>query len=122
MTHRVLIVTGSYAPTMIADMHRARHLAWELPKLGWDVEILCPDQSYQPSHCIEADSARFFSPTSTVHSVTAYYPAFFSLVGLGGIGLRSFLPMMRAGRELLKSRRFDLVYFSTAQLDRKSVV
>jgi hypothetical protein len=115
MTHRILIVTGSYAPTMTADMHRARHLAWELPKLGWDVEILCPDQSYQRSQSVDADSEPFFSPTSTIHFVTAYRPAFFSALGLGGIGLRAFVPMMRAGRELLKSRRFDLVYFSTAQ-------
>ena len=28
---------------MIADMHRARQLAWELPQLGWEVEILSPD-------------------------------------------------------------------------------
>ncbi len=48
---RVLIVTSTYAPAMIADMHRARHLAWELPKLGWQVEILAPDVSFQPASC-----------------------------------------------------------------------
>ena len=37
---RVLIVTSSYAPTMIADMQRVRQLAWELPKLDWEVEVL----------------------------------------------------------------------------------
>ena len=41
-TRRVLLVTSSYAPTMIADMQRARQLAWQLPEAGWQVEILCP--------------------------------------------------------------------------------
>ena len=59
---RVLIVTSSYAPTMIADMQRVRQLAWELPKLGWEVEVLCPSTEYQPATCVDEDSAAFFSP------------------------------------------------------------
>ncbi len=114
-TRRVLIITGSYTPAMTADMHRARHLAWELPKLGWDVEILCPDQSYQRPQCIDADSAPFFSSDTKIHFIAAYRPALFSALGIGGVGLRAFIPMLRAGRKLLKSRHFDLVYFSTAQ-------
>ena len=57
---RVLIVTSSYAPTMIADMQRVRQLAWELPKLGWEVEVLSPSAEYQPATCVDEDSAGFF--------------------------------------------------------------
>ena len=57
---RVLIVTSSYAPTMIADMQRVRQLAWELPKLGWEVEVLSPSTEYQPATCVDEDSAGFF--------------------------------------------------------------
>ena len=35
---RVLIVVSAWCPAMLADMQRARLLAWELPKVGWDVE------------------------------------------------------------------------------------
>src|SRR5260370_5944668 len=61
---RVLIVTGSYAPAMIADMHRARHLAWHLPALGWEVDILCRGTTYQPPSWLDHDGAAFFAPVT----------------------------------------------------------
>jgi hypothetical protein len=112
---RVLLVTSSYAPTMIADMQRARQLAWQLPEAGWGVEILCPDIDYQPPSCNDADSAEFFSPTTKVHTVPQRAGAFFRFFGIGNIGLRALVPLYFAGRKLLAARRFDLVYFSTAQ-------
>src|SRR4051794_884424 len=69
VTRRVLIVTGSYYPTIVADMHRARHLAWEMSKVGWEVEILCPDESYQRPEWIEEDSSPFFAPGTATHLV-----------------------------------------------------
>ena len=113
-TRRVLIVTSSYAPTMIADMHRARQLAWELPKLGWHVEILHADENFQPESCIDSDSAPFFAPGTPIHSVPELFPALFRAVGARTIGVRALVPILLAGRKLLKRRRFDLVYFSTA--------
>ena len=112
---RVLLVTSSYAPTMIADMQRARQLAWQLPEAGWGVEILCPDIDYQPPSCNDADSAEFFSPAAKVHAVPQRAAAFFRFFGIGNIGLRALVPLYFAGRKLLAARRFDLVYFSTAQ-------
>jgi glycosyltransferase involved in cell wall biosynthesis len=112
---RVLVVTGSYAPTMIADMQRARQLAWQLPDAGWEVEILCPGIEYQPPSCNDSDSAEFFSPAVKVHAVPQRAAALFRLFGVGSIGLRALLPLYFAGRKLLAARRFDLIYFSTAQ-------
>jgi hypothetical protein len=112
---RVLLVTGSYAPTMIADMQRARQLAWQLPAAGWQVEILCPGIDYQPPSCNDADSAEFFSPAAKVHTVPRRAAAFFRFFGIGNIGLRALVPLYHAGRKLLATRRFDLIYFSTAQ-------
>ena len=112
--HRVLIVTSSYLPTMIADMHRARHLAWELPKLGWDVEILAPDQSYQPPSCIDDDSGAFFPASTRVTLVRAFLPRLFRRLGAGTIGWRAIVPMFFAGNKLLRDR-IDIVYFSTTQ-------
>jgi Glycosyl transferase 4-like domain len=113
---RVLIVTSTYAPAMIADMHRARHLAWELPKLGWQVEILAPDMSYQPASCRDDDSGAFFAPDIPAHQVSAFLPRLFRRIGLGNIGWRALLPTALRGLHLLASKRFDLVYISTAQL------
>ena len=112
---RVLIVTSAYSPSMTADMHRARHLAWELPSLGWQVEILCPDASYQAPHSRDADSSGFFAPGILVHEVPARFSWLARILGLGGIGWRAALPMYLAGRRLLRSKHYDLVYFSTTQ-------
>jgi glycosyltransferase involved in cell wall biosynthesis len=100
---------------MIADMHRARHLAWELSKLGWDAEILCPDSSYQRPSCIDGDSLPFFSSTVATHYVPPYHPIAFSALTLRSVSWRAFVPMLRVGRQLLQSGRFDLVYISTTQ-------
>jgi glycosyltransferase involved in cell wall biosynthesis len=111
---RVLIVTSSYAPTMIADMQRARQLAWELPKLGWEVEVLSPSTEYQPATCIDDDSAEFFSPRSHVHRVPVMWRDIFRIAGVGSIGWCALLPMWFAGSRLLQQRHFDLLYISTA--------
>lgn len=115
MRRRVLIVTSSYAPTMIADMHRVRHLAWDLPETGWDVEILCPGDGYQQPSCMDKDSAEFFAPDTIAHYVPEFLPQLFRWLGFGSIGWRALLPMLLTGRRLLRERRFDLVYFSTTQ-------
>jgi hypothetical protein len=111
---RVLIVTNAYAPAMTADMQRARHLAWELPKLGWEVEILAPDAAFQPPSCLDTDSDAFFAPDTPVHFVKEALPRLFRAVGLRSVGWRAFLPVLRTGSRLLQTGRYDLVYLSTA--------
>jgi len=100
---------------MIADMQRVRQLAWELPKLGWEVEVLSPSTDYQPATCVDEDSAGFFSPHSPAHCVPEMWPALFRIAGVGTIGWRALLPLWFAGKRLLRQRHFDLVYISTAQ-------
>ncbi|HEX4146998.1 MAG TPA: glycosyltransferase [Pirellulales bacterium] len=112
---RVLIVVGSYCPTMTPDMHRARILCYELPAQGWDVEILTPDTSFQRCVTVDAQDAVFFDAKTPVHSATAWLPWAFRLAQMNGIGFRSLWPMFRLGHHLLKTKRFDLVYFSTTQ-------
>ena len=111
---RVLIVTSSYAPTMIADMQRARQLAWELPKLGWEVEVLGPSTEYQPGTCVDQDSIGFFSPDARIHYVPEMWPRLFRIAGIRSIGWRALLPMRLLGKRLLQQKHFDLIYISTA--------
>jgi peptidoglycan/LPS O-acetylase OafA/YrhL len=113
----VLIVTSTYAPAMLADTHRARMLAWELPERGWDVEILCPDSAFQHPSCVESDSEAFFARRATVHRVGEFAGSFFRRLGMRAIGWRSIWPLYRRGKSLLESQRFDLVFFSTTQFN-----
>ena len=107
---RVLIVTSSYAPTMIADMQRVRQLAWELPKLGWEVEVLSPSTEYQPATCVDEDSAGFFSPHSQVHCVPEMWPGMFKIAGIGNIGWRALFPLVVCWQAFAAAEtfRFDL--------------
>jgi hypothetical protein len=100
---------------MIADMQRARQLAWELPKLGWEVEVLSPSTEYQPATCVDEDSAAFFSPHSPVHCVAGMWPGMFKIARIGNIGWRALFPLWSAGKSLLRQKHFDLIYISTAQ-------
>ncbi len=113
----VLIVTSSYAPAMIADMHRARLLAWELPAFGWNVEVLAPDSSYQFAQCLDGDSAEFFCPGTPVHYTRPYRGLLPRFLRSSSIGWKALLPLLTAESDLLKQGRIDLVYLSTTQFN-----
>lgn len=112
---RVLIVTSTYAPAMMADMQRARMLAWELPDCGWDVEVLAPDASYQLPVCLDGDSRALFCEDAPVHYAPQRHAAVFRLLRMRSIGWRSYAALDRLGRRLLGEKRYDCVYFSTTQ-------
>src|SRR5947199_10701328 len=62
---RLLLVTSSYAPVTMADMHRVRHLAWELPKQGWEVEVLAPNAEFQSSEYQDTGFGPHLTPELT---------------------------------------------------------
>jgi hypothetical protein len=109
---RVLIVVSSYRPAMLADMQRARMLAHELPALGWDVEILAPAETEIRQDVLDAADEAFFAPTP-VHKVGSILRSAFEAVGSRSPAWRTWIPMRCAGSRLLRSGRFDLVFFST---------
>lgn len=110
---RVLIVVSSYRPAMLADMQRARMLAWELPKQGWDVEILTPQISEVRQDVVEPHPDPFFNPETQVHEVGSVLKSLFRALGSNSLAFRTFIPMYLRGNQLLKTGRFDLVYLST---------
>ena len=110
---RILIVVSAWCPAMLADMQRARMLAWELPKLGWDVEILTPRASEVRQDVIEPDADGFFAAGIPVHEVGSVARGLFEALGSRTHAWRTWWPIRRRGRELLQKKRFDLVYFTT---------
>jgi hypothetical protein len=110
---RVLIVVSAFNPAIIADMQRARMLAWELPKLGWSVEILTPRASEVRQDVVEKDAAGFFAPSVPLHEVGSVARWLFEALGANNHVWRTLWPMWRRGERLLSSKRFDLIYFTT---------
>lgn len=110
---RVLVVATAYRPAMLADMHRARMLAWTLPALGWDVEILAPDAAEVRQDAVDPDADDFFAPAVPVHAVRARARWLFEALGSRSLAWRTLIPAHNAGARLLRARHFDLVYLST---------
>jgi Glycosyl transferase 4-like domain len=110
---RVLIVVSAFDPAIVADMQRARMLAWELPKLGWAVEVLTPRASEVRQDVIEDGAATFFAPDVPLHEVGSVGRRLLEALGSRTHVWRTLLPMRRRGSELISSKRFDLIYFST---------
>src|SRR5438105_527885 len=104
---RLLLVTSSWAPAMIADMQRARMLAWDLPAVGWEVEVLAPDAELQRKGTVDQESDRFFNPAVIAHYVSPDEAKVLQLFHVNGIGWRAFRPLFRKGLELLRTKRFD---------------
>jgi hypothetical protein len=111
---RVLCVVSTWKPAFLADMQRVRLLAPALAGAGWQVEILHPDASYQPGYALEPGAEKFFTNVSE-SAVGPWMEGIFKVVGSRSIGIRAGVPLARQGLELLKSRKFDVVYFSTTQ-------
>ena len=113
---RVLIVTSSYAPTMIADMQRVRQLAWELPKAGLGSGGPEPAPlSINQQHAWMRTAPFFFRQFASALRAGNVAGRCFEIAGIGNIGWRALLPLWVAGKRLLRQKHFDLVYISTAQ-------
>jgi len=102
---------------MVADMQRARMLAWDLPKYGWNVEILAPDKSYQDPLYLDQDSEAFFCPDTPVHYTQPLHPLPRHLIRSSTIGWKALLPLHATARTLFARHRYDLVYISTAKFN-----
>lgn len=113
MGHRVLIVSPHFPPINAADHQRVRMALPYLEQFGWEAYVLAvrPD-------CIEGGVedvylSKTVPPSISVTLTGALPVAQTRKLGLGSLGLRSFPYLLKAGDQLLKQQRFDLVFFST---------
>ncbi len=111
---RVLIVSPHFPPTNAADMHRVRMVLPFLKDNGWEAEVIAvnPEAVAAP---LDEWMAEGLPPDVPVHRIKALGLAWSAVPGLGTLGFRALPAVRRKGEELLSSRRFDLVYFSTTQ-------
>lgn len=98
---------------MLADMQRARMLAWELPRIGCEVEVLAAAAAEVRADAIEMDSDAFFCPDTPAHLTGSRGRWIFELLGSHTHAWRTYLPLREEGDRLLASGRFDLVYLSS---------
>ena len=111
---RVLIVAPHFAPVSAPDGQRARMLVPHLPEFGWTPEILTVDPSAADAP-LEPELLATLPPGLPVTRVSAWPARLTRPLGLGNIAWRAWPALRRAGERLLRTGRFDLVYFSTTQ-------
>jgi hypothetical protein len=109
---RVLIVSPHFPPVSSADMQRVRMLLPHLRDNGWEAEILALDPGAVSSP-LDPWLEEGLPTGLVVHRVAVPGAPWSRLPGLGTLGLRALPALARAGKMLLRSGRFDIIYFST---------
>lgn len=111
---RVLIISPYFPPVNAADMQRVRMSVSYFEEFGWNAEIVVVDPAFSD---MNTDPLLKQSVPSTiqVHTVQAFSKKYTSKLGLGSIALRSLYFFKKKVDEILKQKRFDLIYFSTTQ-------
>lgn len=111
---RVLIISPYFPPVNAADMQRVRMSLPYFKDFGWDAEVVCVDPEYVD---IAKDDLLIESvPQATkIHKVQAFNKSWTSKLGLGSIALRSVYFYLKKVNQLLKTGKYDLIYFSTTQ-------
>ena len=111
---RLLIIAPHFAPINAPDGQRVRLALPYLRENGWQAELLAVD-----AECVAGSKDQWLTeglPADVpVHRVQALGLGWSRVPGLGSLTFRALGALRRKGDELLKSDRFDLVYFSTTQ-------
>ena len=111
---KILIVSPHFPPSNAADMQRIRLILPYLKESGVGVEVLgveaeqvaCPRDPWLVSG-LPSDVP--------IHRVRSMGLKWSRIPGLGVLSFRAMGVLLRKGDELLRSGKFDLVYFSTTQ-------
>jgi hypothetical protein len=95
-------------------MQRVRMSLPYFKELGWDAEVVIVDSNYIDA--VKDDLLLESVPENIViHKVKAFSKKITSKIGLGSLALRSILYYKKKVDQLLLSKKFDLIYFSTTQ-------
>jgi hypothetical protein len=111
---RVLIISPYFPPSNAADMHRVRMSLPYFNEFGWDAEVVCIDKKYSEV-VLDNLLLRSLPENLVLHQVKAFSKKWTAKFGLGSLALRSLWFYKTEVNRLLKSKKFDLIYFSTTQ-------
>jgi len=94
-------------------MHRVRQSLPFFKELGWEAEVIAVDPKYVEAYSIDNLLLQTIPEYIRVHHVKAWDVNKTRKFGLGSLSIRSWFHFKKKGNELLKTGKFDLVYFST---------
>jgi len=111
---RLLIISPYFPPTNTPDTHRVRMSLPYFKQYGWEAEVVIVDPVY--SDLVKDELLVETVPGDIkIHRVKALNKATVSKFGVGNIAYRSYIFYQKKVNELLRDKRYDLIYFSTTQ-------
>jgi len=94
-------------------MQRIRMSLPYFEKYGWKSEVISVSEVYVDGF-IEKDLLETIPNNIKIHKTKAFKKELTGLIGVGSIAIRSIYHVYKKGCEVLKSGKFDLVFFSTS--------
>ena len=111
---RVLIISPHFPPANTADLQRVRISLPFFKQFGWQAEVITVDEKY--TDVVKDELLLYTVPASIpIHKIKALSKKYTAKIGLGSLALRSLWFLRKKGNELLKTKKFDLIYFSTTE-------
>lgn len=111
---KLLIISPYFAPSNAADMQRVRMSLPFYSEFDWEVEVVCVAEKYTDA-VFDYLLNESVPDNITVHHIKALPKKITYKFGLGSIALRSLWHYKTYVNQLLKKKKFDLVFFSTTQ-------
>lgn len=111
---KVLVISPYFPPANTPDTQRIRMSLPYFKEFNWEVEVVaCLPKLYETK--LDEMSLQSVPTEIKVHYVNAFSKKYTSKLGLGSLALRSLWFYKQKVNQLLKTNRFDLIYFSTTQ-------
>lgn len=114
---RVLIVSPHFAPVNAPDMQRARLALPYLRACGWEPVVLAIAPELVEGGVRDPLLETTYPPDIRVVRARGIPARFTRPLGIGGLWFRCGRAFRKAGERLLRTEKFDLVFFTTTQFD-----
>ncbi|HEY9196635.1 MAG TPA: hypothetical protein VIM77_10230, partial [Mucilaginibacter sp.] len=111
---QLLIISPYFPPVNAADMQRVRMSLPYFEANGWQAEVVVVDEQYTDANQ-DPLLLQSIPHSIKIHKVKALSKTLTSKLGLGSIALRSLWFYKKKVNSLLKTKKYDLIYFSTTQ-------
>lgn len=94
-------------------MHRVRQSLPYFKGLGWEAEVIAVYPEFVETNNLDELLLQTIPADIKVHLVKAWQVKATRKFGLGSLSMRSFYFFKKKGNELLRKKKYDLIFFST---------
>lgn len=109
---KVLIISPNFPPVNAADMHRVRQSLKYFHEMGWQSTVVAVEPAFVEMS-VDPVLLKTLPDNAEIIRIKAWEASKTRKFGLGNIGYRSLKSYYLTGNKLLRTNKYDLIYFST---------